>query len=154
MRSLLTSQKLKLCIFRLLLYHACTYVRIMYTECASVNKLSRPCSILVTQLRCEAHCDVQHNELVLLEMDGKLDKGELDARGGVIAGIILMRGAQAHSEWRPCSFVVNTYICLKRTSMFISKAVRDCILIVVLLLQHAVCIIILYVHAIVANSAL
>ncbi len=55
-------------------------------------------SLLVTQFRCEAHCDVQHNELVLLEMDGKLDKGELDARGGVIAGNILMKGAQARGE--------------------------------------------------------
>ncbi len=52
----------------------------------------------MTQFRCEAHCDVQHNELVLLEMDGKLEKGELDARGGVIAGNILMIGAQARGE--------------------------------------------------------
>jgi len=53
-------------------------------------------SLLVSQLRLAAHCDVQHNELVLLEADGKLDRGELDARGGVIAGNVVMIGAQTH----------------------------------------------------------
>ncbi len=42
---------------------------------------------------------MQQNELVFLEMNGRLDKGELDARGGVIAGNILIRGAQAHGKF-------------------------------------------------------
>lgn len=50
-------------------------------------------SLLVTYLKFEAHCDVSHNELVLLQLDGKLEKGEFDARAGVIAGSILVENA-------------------------------------------------------------
>lgn len=47
-------------------------------------------SLLVSCLKCEAHCDVSHNELVCLQLQGKLEKGEFDARAGIIAGSILI----------------------------------------------------------------
>ena len=56
------------------------------------------CSLLVTHLKLEGHADISHNELVLLQVDTKLDKGELDARGGVIAGAMLVENIQAHGE--------------------------------------------------------
>ena len=65
----------------------------------------------MTQLRCEAHCDVQQNELVLLEMNGKLEKGELDARGGVIAGTVLMMGAQTHGALFSMLLRLTVYGC-------------------------------------------
>ena len=55
-------------------------------------------SLLVTHLKLEGHADISHNELVLLQVDTKLDKGELDARGGVIAGAMLVENIQAHGE--------------------------------------------------------
>lgn len=45
----------------------------------------------MTHLKFEAHCDISHNELVLLQLDGNLEKGEFDARSGVIAGSILVQ---------------------------------------------------------------
>ncbi len=57
-------------------------------------------------LKCEAHCDVSHDELVLLQLQGKLEKGELDARAGIIAGSILMNDATVDGELiaiYPCS---------------------------------------------------
>ena len=56
------------------------------------------CSLLVSCLKCEAHCDVSHNELVLLQLEGKLEKGEFDARAGVIAGSILMEDATVNGQ--------------------------------------------------------
>lgn len=50
-------------------------------------------SLLVSCLKCVAHCDVSRDELVLLQLQGKLEKGELDARAGIIAGSILMNDA-------------------------------------------------------------
>ena len=47
----------------------------------------------MTHLKLEMHCDVSHNELVLLQLDGNLKKGEFDARAGVIAGSILVENA-------------------------------------------------------------
>lgn len=58
--------------------------------------------MLVTCLKCEAHCDVSHNELVLLQLDGKLEKGEFDARTGIIAGCILVKEVAIDGE---CFFV-------------------------------------------------
>ena len=55
-------------------------------------------SLLVTHLKCEGHADVSHNELVLLQVATKLDKGELDVRGGVIAGAVLIENIQAHGK--------------------------------------------------------
>lgn len=55
-------------------------------------------SLLVTHLKCEGHTDISHNELVLLQVDMKLDKGELDARGGVIAGAVLVENIQANGK--------------------------------------------------------
>ena len=55
-------------------------------------------SLLVTHLKCEGHADISHNELVLLQVGTKLDKGELDARGGVIAGAILVENIQANGK--------------------------------------------------------
>ena len=52
----------------------------------------------MTHLKLEGHADISHNELVLLQVDTKLDKGELDARGGVIAGAVLVENIQAHGE--------------------------------------------------------
>ena len=52
----------------------------------------------MTHLKLEGHADISHNELVLLQVDTKLDKGELDARGGVIAGAMLVENIQAHGE--------------------------------------------------------
>ena len=54
--------------------------------------------MLVTHLKCEAHADISHNELVLFNFDGRLEKGEVDARGGVVAGSILMENVQTHGE--------------------------------------------------------
>ena len=53
-------------------------------------------SLLVTHLKFQAHADISHNELVLVQVDAKLMKGEVDARGGVIAGSILMEDTQVH----------------------------------------------------------
>lgn len=50
-------------------------------------------------LKCEAHCDVSHNELVLLQLEGKLEKGEFDARAGVIAGSILVEEATVNGQF-------------------------------------------------------
>ena len=50
----------------------------------------------MTHLKCEAHADVSHNELVLFNLDAKMEKGEVDARGGFVAGSILMEEVQAH----------------------------------------------------------
>lgn len=55
-------------------------------------------SLLVTCLKCEAHCDVSRNELVLLQFEGKLEKGEFDARAGVIAGTIFLEDATVEGE--------------------------------------------------------
>ena len=55
-------------------------------------------SLLVTHLKCQAHADISHNELVMFNLDGRMVKGEVDARGGVIAGSILMEDVQAHGE--------------------------------------------------------
>ena len=52
----------------------------------------------MTHLKLEGHADVSHNELVLLQVNTKLDKGELDARGGVIAGTVLVQDIQAHGK--------------------------------------------------------
>jgi hypothetical protein len=54
--------------------------------------------LLVSCLKCEAHCDVSHNELVLLQLEGKLVKGEFDARAGVIAGSILVEDASVNGQ--------------------------------------------------------
>lgn len=56
------------------------------------------CSLLVSCLKCEAHCDVSRNELVLLQLRAKLDKGEVDARAGIIAGSILMQDASVEGK--------------------------------------------------------
>ena len=52
----------------------------------------------MTHLKCEVHADVSHNELVLVQLDGQMEKGEVEARGGVIAGSILMQNLEAHGE--------------------------------------------------------
>lgn len=56
----------------------------------------------MTHLKFEAHADISHNELVLLQVDAKLVKGEVDARGGVIAGSILIEDTQAHGMYVRC----------------------------------------------------
>ena len=50
---------------------------------------------MVTHLQCQVHADVSHNELVLLRLAGRMEKGEVDARGGVVAGTILMQDVVA-----------------------------------------------------------
>lgn len=52
-------------------------------------------SLLVSNLQCQGHADISHNELVLLRLTGKMEKGEVDARGGMVAGFILMQNVQA-----------------------------------------------------------
>ena len=52
-------------------------------------------SLVVTHLQCQVHADISHNELVLLRLTGRMEKGEVDARGGVVAGTILMQDVQA-----------------------------------------------------------
>lgn len=64
-------------------------------------------SLLVTHLKLEGHADISHNELVLLQVETKLDKGELDARGGVIAGAMLIENIQAHGERQRDKSVTN-----------------------------------------------
>lgn len=54
-----------------------------------------PCSLVVTHLQCQAHADISRNELVLLQLAGGMEKGEVDARGGMVAGFILMQDVQA-----------------------------------------------------------
>ena len=65
----------------------------MYPCCNHLDLCVFWSSLLVSCLKCEAHCDVSHDELVLLQLQGKLEKGELDARAGIIAGSILMNDA-------------------------------------------------------------
>ena len=64
------------------------------------------CSLLISCLKCEAHCDVSHNELVLLQLKAKLDKGEFDARAGIIAGSILMEDATVEGM---CACTITTF---------------------------------------------
>ena len=64
----------------------------------SLLSLPLPPSLLVTHLKVEGHADISHNELVLLQVNTKLDKGELDARGGVIAGTVLIQNIQANGK--------------------------------------------------------
>ena len=64
--------------------------------CSFTSGVIITCSLLVTHLRLEAHCDVSYNELVLLQLEGSLEKGEFDARSGVIAGRILMEDVAVH----------------------------------------------------------
>ena len=59
-------------------------------------------SLVVTHLQCQVHADVGHNELVLLRLSGKMEKGEVDARGGVVAGTILMQDVQAQGILSDC----------------------------------------------------
>lgn len=56
--------------------------------------LGKP-SLLLSHLKCTTHADVSHNELVLFNLDGCMEKGELDARGGMIAGSVLVEDIQA-----------------------------------------------------------
>ena len=56
------------------------------------------CSLVVTHLNLELHMDISHNELVLMNLDACIEKGEVDARGGVVAGNILMKDAFAHCK--------------------------------------------------------
>ena len=52
-------------------------------------------SLVVTRLQCQAHADISHNELVLLRLAGGMERGEVDARGGMVAGSVLMQDVQA-----------------------------------------------------------
>lgn len=45
----------------------------------------------MTHLQCQVHADVSHNELVVLRLIGRMEKGDVDARGGVVAGTVLMQ---------------------------------------------------------------
>ena len=69
----------------------------------------------MTHLKIEGHADVSHNELVLLQVNTKLDKGELDARGGVIAGAVLIQNIQANGK--P---IVNHCVAMAMGDGFIS----------------------------------
>lgn len=51
-------------------------------------------SLVVTHLQCQAHADISCNELVLLKVVGQMEKGEVDARGGMVAGFLLMQDVQ------------------------------------------------------------
>ena len=55
-------------------------------------------SLLVTHLRLEGHADVLQNELILLSLDSCLEKGEVEARGGIVAGSILMEKMTLHGK--------------------------------------------------------
>lgn len=61
----------------------------------------------MTHLKCEGHADISHNELVLLQVGTKLDKGELDVRGGVIAGAVLIENIQGHGKEGNVIFTVH-----------------------------------------------
>lgn len=61
-----------------------------------------PCSLVVTHLRCQAHTDVSHNELVLLRLTGAMERGEVDARGGMVAGSVLMEEVQVQGKATVC----------------------------------------------------
>lgn len=75
-------------------------------------------SLLVTHLKCEGHADISHNELVLLQVDTKLDKGELDARGGVIAGAILVENIQAHGKRSDTFMLITAHLLLATITKF------------------------------------
>lgn len=69
-------------------------------------------SLLVSCLKCEAHCDISHNELVLLQFEGKLAKGEFDARAGVIAGSILMEEVTVNGQYCQGDLSRGAWECL------------------------------------------
>jgi hypothetical protein len=62
---------------------------------ANVAQVMGNTDLVVTHLQCQVHADVSHNELVLLRLAGRMEKGEVDARGGVVAGTILMQDVVA-----------------------------------------------------------
>lgn len=81
-----------------------------------------PHSLLVTHLKCEAHLDISHNELVLFNLDGRMEKGEVDARGGMVAGSILMEEAQTHSMYcsaAATSLLITVFFILCASSEFV-----------------------------------
>lgn len=55
-------------------------------------------SLVVTHLLCQAHADISRNELVLLRLAGSMEKGEVDARGGMVAGFVLMQDVQTEGN--------------------------------------------------------
>ena len=55
-------------------------------------------SVLVSHFKCEAHADIQHNELVLLSCDGAIKEVEAVAQGGVLAGNVKFLDTQAKGK--------------------------------------------------------
>jgi hypothetical protein len=62
---------------------------------ANVAQVMGNTDLVVTHLQCQAHADISRNELVLLRLSGRMEKGEVDARGGVVAGSVFMEDVQA-----------------------------------------------------------
>ncbi len=85
------------------------------------------CSLLVSHLQCFSHCDVSHNELVLFQLAGKLAKGEFDARGGVIAGSILMENARVFGMY-VCLYVqlLDDDVCVCLCLIVLTKSQQGC----------------------------
>ena len=78
----------------------------MYSTCNMYNvriiivwlSLSLLYSVLVSHFKCEAHADVQYNELVLLSCDGAIEEVEAVAQGGVLAGNVKFLDTQAKGK--------------------------------------------------------
>ena len=67
-----------------------------------VDFLSVPHSLVVTHLQCQTHADISRNELVLLRLTGGMERGEIDARGGMVAGSVLMQDVGAQGNFSAC----------------------------------------------------
>ena len=74
----------------------------MYSK-SSVYNIYFLSSLVVTHLRCETHADISRNELVLLRLTGAMEKGEVDARGGMVAGSVFVHDVQTQGKTRVCS---------------------------------------------------
>ena len=48
----------------------------------------------MSHLKCEAHADIQHNELVFLSCVGAIEEIEGEAQGGVLAGNVKLGSAE------------------------------------------------------------
>ena len=60
-------------------------------------------SLVVTHLQCQAHADISRNELVFLRLRGGMERGEVDARGGMVAGFVLMQNVRAQGTNSSCT---------------------------------------------------
>ena len=67
---------------------------------------------MVTHLQCQAHADIYRSELVLLRLSGRMEKGEVDARGGVVAGSVLTRDVQTQGLAVTVTYLLPSFLCV------------------------------------------